>query len=463
MKPASPALVALLASDQFVFADLYTFTLRGGLVLRYTSADIDVTYGGHVFKAGGELSGYSLVQGGRMRVVKGLEVDTTTITIAPGTRDRINGLPMLTAIRQGFFDRCAILKQRVFMASWGDTSAGAIIIFSGEAADIKPGRTSCDITVKSDIYLLNVAMPRNVYQASCMHGFGDAGCGVNRANYAVSLAVASTAVSTTQTIYCPIPGAVDAYDGGTIAFTSGVNAGLSRSIHVSSPGFIQTYSAFPNAPAAGDMMTVTPGCDKTMPSFGSTSVTQYLFTLVAAAPGWAADLGVTMTIPGTTTPGYWKTLGGDGSPYWVSDALYGGWVMTIENVIGSDGATYDLWSNTTNDSIGQTTYLIPRGANLADYITGGHWVIDGSTTTVWIPGTTATPDTVISMQQVVSSPGPGQYAIDSVNGWYLFNGADSGKLVTIAYEYQGGTGCGKFRNMARFKACPFVPVPETST
>jgi hypothetical protein len=38
MKAASPALIALLnASEQFVMADLYTFTLVGGSVLR--SAD----------------------------------------------------------------------------------------------------------------------------------------------------------------------------------------------------------------------------------------------------------------------------------------------------------------------------------------------------------------------------------------------------------------------------------------
>jgi len=39
MKAASPALIALLnSSTQLVMADLYTFTLVGGDVLRYSAA-----------------------------------------------------------------------------------------------------------------------------------------------------------------------------------------------------------------------------------------------------------------------------------------------------------------------------------------------------------------------------------------------------------------------------------------
>jgi hypothetical protein len=39
MKAASPALIALLSSsDKFVMADLYSLTLVGGSVLRYSAA-----------------------------------------------------------------------------------------------------------------------------------------------------------------------------------------------------------------------------------------------------------------------------------------------------------------------------------------------------------------------------------------------------------------------------------------
>lgn len=271
MKPASPALISLLASDSFLYADLYTFTLRSGAVLRYTNADIDLTYGGNLYRSGGEVSGYALVEGGRMRSVKGLEVDTTTITMAPGVNDVINGIPLLKAARQGLFDRAGVLKQRLFMARWGDVSAGAIVIFSGEVSDVEPSRTLVTLTVKSDIYLLNINMPRAVYQAACTHSFGDSGCGVNRASYAESHAAAG---GTTALVIAAATGrAVGYFTLGTLQFTSGANAGLSRSVKSNDGTSIQVFSPFPNVPAAGDLFTVTPGCDKTVPPLTATTVT----------------------------------------------------------------------------------------------------------------------------------------------------------------------------------------------
>jgi uncharacterized phage protein (TIGR02218 family) len=291
-------LISLLASDTFLYADLYTFTLRSGTVLRYTNADIDLTYGGNLYRSGGEVSGYALVEGGRMRSVKGLEVDTTTVTMAPGVNDLINGIPLLKAARQGLFDRAGLLKQRLFMAKWGDASAGAIVIFSGEVSDVEPSRTLVTLTVKSDIYLLNVNMPRAVYQAACTHSFGDSGCGVNRAAYAENHA--ATAASTALVIAAATGRAVNYFALGTLQFISGANAGLSRSVKSNDGTSIQVFSPFPNAPAAGDLFTVTPGCDKTIPPLTIGTAT---FIVPASksysVSGLVADKGVVMA--GVTT------------------------------------------------------------------------------------------------------------------------------------------------------------------
>src|SRR5260221_14230834 len=53
MKPASAALKALLATRSFAVGDLYTFTLVGGGVLRYTSYDTDIVYNGNTYASGG--------------------------------------------------------------------------------------------------------------------------------------------------------------------------------------------------------------------------------------------------------------------------------------------------------------------------------------------------------------------------------------------------------------------------
>ena len=67
MKPASPALIALLASRQFYAVDLYTFSLAGGGVLRYTTGDADVTANGNRYSAGGTTGPYFDRKGNRAK------------------------------------------------------------------------------------------------------------------------------------------------------------------------------------------------------------------------------------------------------------------------------------------------------------------------------------------------------------------------------------------------------------
>src|ERR1700691_6615790 len=55
-KSASPSLISFLAAigptENPYIAELYTFTLVGDLVLRYTTADRDVVFGGNTWSAG---------------------------------------------------------------------------------------------------------------------------------------------------------------------------------------------------------------------------------------------------------------------------------------------------------------------------------------------------------------------------------------------------------------------------
>ena len=53
LKAASPALIALLSStSQFIMVDLYTITLVGGSVLRYSAAPTALFANGYVFPLG---------------------------------------------------------------------------------------------------------------------------------------------------------------------------------------------------------------------------------------------------------------------------------------------------------------------------------------------------------------------------------------------------------------------------
>ncbi len=261
MKPASAALIAYLnevrgAGDATLFmADAYTFTLRDGTTLCYTNVDVTFSYGGSTF-----LANAVLVDGLKYKSGVGLEVDQQQISISARATDTVpGGAPVLQALRDGAFDGCEIVRQRVFFSDrLGGTAIGAVTLFKGRLGTIDQiGRTSARLTVNSDLVLLDIDMPRNVYQPTCLHTLYDAGCTLSKAAFSTSGMVA--AGSTASVIYWS--GADQDYQQGTITFTSGVNAGVTATIGSATTGQLALIYPLQNAPASGDTFTAAFGCD----------------------------------------------------------------------------------------------------------------------------------------------------------------------------------------------------------
>lgn len=259
MKTASPALQTLLASDQFYMADLYTITLAGGGVLRYTAADIDIVANGRLFTSNGPR--FERQSRGRAHWRRGLEVDTLDIEVAPRPADLIDGTPFLAALHMGVLDGAEVQLERAFMPSWGDTSVGTVILFVGRIGDVEAGRTSATIHVNSHLELLDITMPRNLYQPSCVNTLYDSSCTLNRSLFAVEGAVASG--STESVILCALARPAGWFDLGVVQVTSGANAGFNRMVKSYTPGKLELVSPFPLAFAAGDRFVAYAGCDKT--------------------------------------------------------------------------------------------------------------------------------------------------------------------------------------------------------
>lgn len=255
MKSASAGLISLLNSNtQFLMADLYTITLQNGTVLRYTSADIDLTSGGNTYT-------HITIVRGTTRIVLGIEVDTLDINISPDSTMLVAGVGFFAAVIAGAFDNATVLLTRVFMPTWGDTSLGEIPMFSGRIADIQYQRDDISITAKSFTELFNIQMPRNLHERHCAHTVYDSGCGVVRTSYQVGSS--ANASSTTSVIYCGLTNAAGYFDLGKLVFTSGVNNGVTRSVKAYSPGTIVLSVPFSSAPATGDLFIIYPGCDRT--------------------------------------------------------------------------------------------------------------------------------------------------------------------------------------------------------
>lgn len=250
----------LLANNrQLWVAHLYTFTLSGGSIFRYTDADLNVTSGGFTFLSTDALFKYT-----KRKESVGLAVASFEMDVYPSSSNVLLGsTPWIQAALQGQLDYARVQVERAYGTSPGDTSSGTVILFNGRISDVEIGRSMLKLTVKSDIELLNVQMPRNLYQPGCLHELFDAGCTLNPASFRVSGAVTS---ATASVINATLAQATGYFDMGVITMTSGVLNGLSLTVKSyvnGTPSVITLLTAFRQAPAGGDTFTILPGCAKT--------------------------------------------------------------------------------------------------------------------------------------------------------------------------------------------------------
>lgn len=262
MKTATRELIDLLhGSDEFLMADLFRITLSNGQILRHTNADMPVVWDGQTYEAH-----KLIIKRGATRVAVGLDVDSNTLEIAAEPDYRLEGLQWSEAALGGALDGARVVIERMFFSDW-TTPVGAVVIFSGRVSDVSGSRSAVKVDVKSDIELLNVSSPRNIYQAGCMRTLYDGGCKVNREKFTVNGRV--TANSTTGTeLACNLTQADGWFNQGVIKFTSGRNAGLSRTVKEHKGGRLSFALRLPFPPQSGDVFKIYPGCDKRQETCG---------------------------------------------------------------------------------------------------------------------------------------------------------------------------------------------------
>ena len=262
MKTATRELIDLLhGSDEFLMADLFRITLSNGQILRHTNADMPVVWDGQTYEAH-----KLIIKRGATRVAVGLDVDSNTVEIAAEPDYRLEGLQWSEAALGGALDGARVVIERIFFSDWA-TPVGAVVIFSGRVSDVSGSRSAVKVDVKSDIELLNVSSPRNIYQSGCMRTLYDGGCKVNREKFTVNGRV--TANSTTGTeLACNLTQADGWFNQGVIKFTSGRNAGLSRTVKEHKGGRLSFALRLPFPPQSGDVFKIYPGCDKRQETCG---------------------------------------------------------------------------------------------------------------------------------------------------------------------------------------------------
>lgn len=259
MKTFSAELNTLLDSGRFVMADLFAFGLISGVNLRYTNFDRDIISGGYTYSSSG-----LLIKRSALHWKNDLSVDTLDLEIFPQGSALIEGTPFLTAVRQGIFDGAAFILGRAFFSvpvGITDAPVGAPALFYGRVGDFEADRTKAVMVINSHLELLNVPVPREIYEAGCPNLlYGTTIC---RATPVTSGTATVSIVNAENSFDSDINDENEIYTGGYLEWLSGDNLGLKGRIKTSVAWTMTFAGIWPSPVSVGDTFVATAGCDKT--------------------------------------------------------------------------------------------------------------------------------------------------------------------------------------------------------
>lgn len=257
---------AALQSGQFVFTDCYTIEPLVGDAMRFTNAQrrVSVVPYGEVSRAAYEAN-QVLITGLRIKNNLGVEVDQQTIQLDYTQSPTFQGyLTWPNALITGRLDGARVRRDRYIATEWGTTTdwLGGMPMFNGVISNLSDvGQQSATLNVKSDLVLLNMQMPRDLYEANCKNTWGDPICGVDQSDWAVS----TTALTGSTRTKLNWAGASKHYELGKIHVENGDAVVRVRTVSRVVPG-VAIYLAYPLDfdPITSQAFTIYPGCPRNM-------------------------------------------------------------------------------------------------------------------------------------------------------------------------------------------------------
>jgi hypothetical protein len=292
MKAYSADLMALLASGVPIeVRTLFAIgPVKNGQTIYATDSQLPVKFGGNTYQP----SQFGAWSRGSVTTKIGLESNSCDLTVFadnqvpvyfPGTSSLIL---LLDGIKYGLLGdanvtvytlyNSSFLPGYAFPALTGPTGGSLVETkFVGQVANIgNIGMTKAQITVQDMMYLLNIQVPRRVFQASCSHTLYDAGCTLAAATFTKTGAVASVLYPYlfTTTAHLVPTSANGTFTQGVLTWLTGANAGLSYFVRMwgtqvnGNPNVdelqldVQPISAI----QAGDTFSIRQGCNKTLVS-----------------------------------------------------------------------------------------------------------------------------------------------------------------------------------------------------
>lgn len=262
MRTIASALLTHIAQEVTTLAMCWRITRKDGIEFFFTDHDVDLTVDGDVYQAETGLS-HTAIEFKITAAVDNSEVIGFFNSGEITEDDLIAGL----------FDDAEI---RMFVVNWADPTIGTIKAMRGWIGVV----TRQDQAFTAEVRSLTQLLQTNVgtlFTGRCRSDFGDTGSGpAGGCNFDVGSVTQSGTVATvtdrrqfSMSGVSPPPDNTGGtknggfFELGTVTFTNGANAGLTREIEDQSGNDIVLFEPFPFDIQVGDAFDVAPGCDKT--------------------------------------------------------------------------------------------------------------------------------------------------------------------------------------------------------
>lgn len=248
MKSLSAALEAHLASGTTTLCWCWKIVRRDGTALGFTDHDAPVRLDDLTCDAA---TGFTASE---VQSSLGLAVDNLTVTgaLSAATLNEHD-------LAAGLFDNADV---EIWRVNWADPTQ-RVLMRKGSLGEVQRGKTGFTAEVRGLAHRLNQPVGR-VFAHGCDADLGDGCCKVSITPVAATVAAVTDARRFTLS---GIAGYASGwFAGGKLVFTGGANLGRAMEVkrHGLAAGIvtIELWQAMSDPIAAGDAVTLTPGCDK---------------------------------------------------------------------------------------------------------------------------------------------------------------------------------------------------------
>lgn len=235
----------------FLDRDLVTIALcwrlerRDGVTLGFTTHDRDLAIGGLVYRAAPGMVPSAIA------VSDGFEADSVDIEGAL-TSDAISAADLAA----GRWDGASV---RIFMVDWEAPEGEAFAVARGELGEVSIRSEAFEAELRGPTALLDAPVVEQT-SPECRARLGDARCRVDMAGRTRLTRIAALVSDAVFDVEDAAGGA--AYAGGDLRWIGGANSGLRSELLQSADARLTLREPPPLAPAVGDLVEISEGCDK---------------------------------------------------------------------------------------------------------------------------------------------------------------------------------------------------------